>query len=128
MTTLWSTPSARRLAVGITLAALAACASVPAPLQDVAEAERAVQAAADANAATLAPAAYDQARGKLEAAKTALQAQEHLKARQLAEQALVDAELAEITARQQEAERAAAEIRTQIRAPAGPALAGRAGS
>jgi hypothetical protein len=128
MTTLWSTPSARRLAVGITLAALAACANVPAPLQDVAEAERAVQAAADANAATLAPAAYDQARGKLEAAKTALQAQEHLKARQLAEQALGDAELAEITAHQQEAERAAAEIRTQIRAPAGPALAGRAGS
>ena len=74
------------------------------------------------------PPRTSKARGKLEAAKSALQAQQHLKARQLAEQALVDAELAEITARQQEAARAAAEIRTQIREPAAPALPGSAGS
>ncbi|MGH6921178.1 MAG: DUF4398 domain-containing protein [Geminicoccaceae bacterium] len=96
------------------MAALAACASVPAPLQDVAAAERAVQAAADADAARLAPAAYDQARGKLEAAKTALQARQHLQARQLAEQALVDAELAGITARAEEAAQAAARLRAEI--------------
>jgi hypothetical protein len=36
--TLWSTPSGRRLLAMIALLALAACASVPAPVQDVAEA------------------------------------------------------------------------------------------
>jgi Domain of unknown function (DUF4398) len=113
--TLWSTPGARRLLVVIVLVALAACASVPAPVQDVAEAERAVQAAADADAGTLAPAEFEQARGKLEAAKNALLAQQHLKARQLAEQALVDAELAKVTAEAEAGTRAAAELRAQIR-------------
>ena len=96
---LWSTPSGRRLLAMIALLALAACASVPAPVQDVAEAERAVQAAADADAGTVAPAEFATARGKLEAAKSALQAQQHLKARRLAEQALVDAELAQVKAK-----------------------------
>jgi uncharacterized membrane protein len=113
--TLWSTPSGRRLLAMMALLALAACASVPAPVQDVAEAERAVQAAADAGAGTVAPAEFATARGKLEAAKSALQAQQHLKARRLAEQALVDAELAQVTAEAEEDARATTEIRAQIR-------------
>jgi Domain of unknown function (DUF4398) len=125
---LWSTPSARRLAVMITLLVVAACASVPPPLQEVAHAERAVQAAADADAGTLAPVELEKARGKLDAAKSALHEQQHLKARQLAEQALVDAELAEITARTRETARAAAEIQKQIGDAGAPALPGMADS
>jgi Domain of unknown function (DUF4398) len=119
--TLWSTPRVRRLAALTMLSALAACASVPAPLQDVANAERAVQEAAAADAETLAPAELDKARRKLEAAKGALAAQENLQARQLAEQALVDAELAEITASAEQAARTAAELRAQIGDPGGSA-------
>jgi hypothetical protein len=115
--TLWSTIGARRLAVVITLLVVAACASVPAPLQDVAEADRAVQAAADADAGSLAPAELEKARRKLDAAKSALQDQQHLKARQLAEQAVVDAELAQVTARAEAAARAAAEMRAQVGDP-----------
>ena len=117
----WSTFGARRLAVVFKLLLVAACASVPAPVQEVAEAERAVQAAAEADAGTLAPAELDKARRKLVAAKGALQAQQHLEARQLAEQAVVDAELARITARAEVAARAAAEIRAQIGDPGGAA-------
>jgi alanyl-tRNA synthetase len=119
--TLWSTPGVRRLAALTTLSALAACTSVPAPVQDVAEAERAVQEAAAADAEALAPAELDKARRKLEAAKSALAAQENLRARQLAEQALVDAELAEITAGAEQAARTAAELRAQIGDPGGSA-------
>lgn len=111
---LWSTPSARRLAAVITLSALAACASVPAPLQEVAHAERAVRAAADADALTLAPGELEKAHRKLDAAKVALQAQQHLQARQLAEQAVVDAGLATITARAEAAARSTAKIRAQM--------------
>jgi Domain of unknown function (DUF4398) len=119
---LWSTPGGRRLLAMIALLTLAACTSVPAPVQDVAEAERAVQAAADAGAETVAPTEFKKARGKLEAAKSALQAQQHLKARQLAEQALVDAELAQVTAEAEAGARAAAEIRAQIRSLGGSSL------
>jgi hypothetical protein len=126
--TFWGTIGARRLALVSTLCVLAACASVPAPLQEVADAERAVQAAADADAGILAPAEFEKARGKLDAAKAALQAQQHLQARQLAEQAMVDAELAGITARTEEAERSAAAIRAQIGDPGGAAVRPAAGS
>jgi hypothetical protein len=116
-----STASARRLAVATFLAALAACTTVPAPVQEVAEAEHAVQAAAATDAETLAPTEFNRARHKLEEARSALQAGQHLRARQLAEQAVVDAELAQITARMQETERAAAEIRVKMRDPGAPA-------
>ena len=113
----WSTVGARRFALMSTLLVLAACASVPAPVHEMAEAEQAVQAATDADAESLAPAEIDQARRKLEAARSALQAQEHLQARQLAEQAVVDAELAQVTARAEAAARSAAKMRAQIGDP-----------
>jgi hypothetical protein len=100
----------------------AACESVPAPVQDMAAAERAVQAAADAGAGSLAPAELEQARRKLDAARSAMQGQQHDKARRLAEQTVVDAELAQVTARAEEAARAAAAMRAQIGDPARAAL------
>jgi Domain of unknown function (DUF4398) len=108
---------AGRLAAVIMLAVLAACTTVPAPVQELAEAEHAVQAASAGDAMTLAPAEVDKARRKLEAARSALRAQDHTLARRLAEQAVVDAELAQITARAEETERAAAAIETQIGDP-----------
>jgi hypothetical protein len=105
----------------IALAMLTACASVPAPLQQVAEAEHAVQEAAAANAATLAPAELGKAQGKLDAARSALHAGDHVKARQLAEQAVVDGEMAQITARSEETARAAADLRAQLRTLGEPA-------
>lgn len=108
---------ARRLAAVLMLAVPAACTTVPAPVQELAEAEHAVQAASASDAVTLARAEVDKARRKLEAARSALQAQDHTLARRLAEQAVVDAELAQITARAEETERAAAAIETQIGEP-----------
>jgi hypothetical protein len=116
-----SIPSAWALAAMIALAMLTACASVPAPLQQVAEAEHAVQEAAAANAATLAPAELGKAQGKLDAARSALRAGDHVKARQLAEQAVVDGEMAQITARSEETARAAADLRAQLRTLGEPA-------
>jgi hypothetical protein len=113
--TLRSTIAVRRLALMSTLLALAACANTPAPVQEMAAAERAVQVAADADAETLAPVEFEKARRKLAAASSALQAQDHLEARQLAEQAVADAELAQVTASLREAERAATDLRVQIR-------------
>jgi hypothetical protein len=117
-----STIGARRVALMSILLVLAACASVPAPVQDMAAAEHAVQAAVDAGAASLAPLEIDSARRKLDAAKSAMQAQQHGKARQLAEQAVVDAELAQITARAEAAARKAASLRAQLGDPPGAAL------
>jgi hypothetical protein len=126
--TLRGTINAGRLALISTLLVLAACASLPAPTHEVADAERAVQAAAEADAGILAPVELDKARRKLDAAKGALQEQQHLEARQLAEQAVVDAELAQITARAEVAARSAAEIRAQIGDPGRSAMRPAAGS
>jgi hypothetical protein len=113
--TLWSTPGSGRLAALAALLVLAACASAPAPVQEVADAERALQAASAADAGNLAPAAFDKARQKLAAARSALQGGEHVRARRLAEQALVDAEVAQAAAEAEEAARAEAGMRAQIR-------------
>jgi hypothetical protein len=126
--TLWGTIGTRWPALMSTLLVLAACASVPAPVHEVADAERAVEAAADADAGILAPAELETARRKLDAARSALLAQQHLKARQLAEQAVVDAELAQVTARAEAAARSAAEMRAQIGDPGRAALRPAAGS
>ena len=112
--TLWSTRRSGRLTAAAALLLLVACASAPPPVQEMADAGRALQAAAAADAESLAPAAFDKARQKLEAAKTALQAGEHLRAHRLAEQALVDAEVAQAAADAEKAARAAAALRAQI--------------
>jgi hypothetical protein len=122
MTRLSDRGSGRRPALAIALCMLAGCTSVPAPVQEVAGAERAVQAAGAADAASLAPAELEKARGKLEAARRALAAREHARARQLAEQAVVDAELARITAGAEQAAQTAAGIRAQIGDATEPAM------
>jgi Domain of unknown function (DUF4398) len=96
------------------LLGLAGCASGPAPEREVAAAEVAVEGAEEANAAARAPAPYALARDKLERAREAMGEGENEEARRLAEEALVDADLAEARARSQVAQENAAELRASI--------------
>ena len=93
---------------------LAACASDPAPEAEVAAAEVAVDQAEQANAPAQASGPYELARDKLQRARDAMEDGENIEARLLAEQALVDAQLAEAQARSEVARQNAAELRASI--------------
>ena len=98
-------------------ALVAACGSTPPPPVDtVSAAQTAVTAAEQVNAATLAPAELDRARDKLLRAQAAIQRDRNVEARRLAEQAAVDARLAETRARAVQAEQNAAQLRTGLEA------------
>jgi hypothetical protein len=106
---------ARRILIGAgMLLGLAACASGPAPDAEMAAAELALGQAEDADAAARAPAPYALARDKLERARAAMADGEDIEARRLAEQALVDAQLAEAAARSTIARENAEELRQSI--------------
>jgi hypothetical protein len=96
-------------------AALAACASSN-PLADekIAVAKASVQRAEGSGAPELAPVELAAARDKLARAEQANTARNLLPATQLAEQANVDAELAEATAQQQRSHKAAMEFDTSM--------------
>ena len=101
------------IAIGIALS-LAACAGTPAPEAEMARADLAVNQAEDAAAATHAPGPYALAQDKLERAHEAVADGDNLEARRLAEQAAVDAELAEAQARSAVARQNAQELRANI--------------
>ena len=92
------------------LTVLAACANEPPPHQEIAAADLAVQTADTSIARSLASEELGSASWKLDEARAALAAGQHEQARRLAEQALVDAELADAKARATAAERRAAEL------------------
>jgi Domain of unknown function (DUF4398) len=96
------------------LVGVAACASGPAPDAEMGAAELALSQAEDAEAAARAPAPYALARDKLERARGAMADGENIEARRLAEQALVDAQLAEAEARSAVARENAAQLRQSI--------------
>jgi hypothetical protein len=103
------------MTAGVTMVfGLAACTSGPAPEREVAAADVAVENAEEANAAARAPGPYALARDKLERAREAMGDGENEEARRLADEALVDAELAEARARSQVAQENAAEVRTSV--------------
>jgi hypothetical protein len=93
---------------------MTACSGTPAPIDVLAAADLAVRKA-EVTAATHAGAELRQARAKLDAAQLAMQADQHETARRLAEQALVDAEVAEARARAEIARRTVTEIRRRAR-------------
>ena len=97
------------------VAALAACASSN-PLADekIAVAKASVQRAEGSGAPELAPVELSAARDKLARAEQANTARNLLPATQLAEQANVDAELAEATAQQERSHKAAMEFDTSM--------------
>ena len=94
--------------------ALAACASGPVPLEQLAVAKESVQRAEQAGATELAPVEMSTARDKLQRAQLAAQNHEGQNATRLADQANVDAQLAEATAREHKSHQADMELEASL--------------
>lgn len=91
--------TAAQLVLATTAASLlVACASVPPPKEQMAVAEAAVKHASTTNTSDNAAGQLQIAVGKLDAARTAMTAKDYVRARQLAEQVEVDAQVAELHA------------------------------
>ncbi|RZU03125.1 uncharacterized protein DUF4398 [Rivibacter subsaxonicus] len=103
------------LVSGVSILAIA-CASTPAPTEHVAVASSAVSRAVSAGGNEAAPAEMRTARDKLDRAKLAMAAKEYDQARVLAQEAQVDARLAEAKATSSKASKAADEVRQASRA------------
>ncbi len=101
---------------------LAACASTPIPNEKLAVAKASVQRAESSGAPELAPVEMAVARDKLARAEKAAAAREAEPAAQLADQANVDARLAEATAEQQRSRKAAMEFDANMQALRGESL------
>ena len=97
------------LAVGAALLA-AACASAPPPTDQLAVSTAAVASAVSAGSGQFAAADLKMARDKLDRANLAMTANDHVLARSLAEEAQVDARLAEARANSAKAQKAADEL------------------
>lgn len=95
----------------LTLALMACATQAPPPTQEVALSRAAVEAAARAGAAELAPAELTIARQKQAMAETAMGQQQHDRALLLSREVQVDALLAESKARSTRATKAADELR-----------------
>lgn len=115
----------------LALGMLAACGSDPAPRQDLGSAQQAVSLARAQEAPQYAPKAYDKANGKLAQAQAALKKGDHVRARRLADEAAVDAELAQATAESaknraelNEIKRSIEKLKSQVQAMAAPPTAG----
>jgi hypothetical protein len=96
------TTHARILPLALTLAAglvvLGGCASTPAPTEQIAVAEAAVQRASTTSTSDNAAAELKVATNKLASARQAMASKDYELARRLAEQAEVDAEVADLRA------------------------------
>lgn len=112
--------SARSIKGGVVAAAamlaLAACASSPIPNEKIAVAKDSVRRAEQAGAPELAPVELSTARDKLQRAEKAAADHDAQPATMLAEQANVDAQLAEATAREHSSRKAAAELEASLQA------------
>lgn len=94
--------------------AMAGCASTPAPYAQMTSAKVAIQEADSAGAGTLAPLELRNANKKLAEARQAFDGKQYDRARRLAEEAQVDAKLAETRARTAKAQQAVDELRDSI--------------
>ena len=94
---------------------LAGCASKPLPVAEMAVSNAAVTQAANAGAAEFAPAELNAARDKLARANVAIAAKDPSTARWLADEALVDARLAEVKAEASRARKSAEAMQTSTR-------------
>lgn len=91
---------------------LAACASEAPPTAQLGASAQAVQNAERAGALQYAPVEFQSAREKLGAADNAMRADDRTKARRLAEEAQVDADLAAVRAQRATTQQAAGAVRT----------------
>ena len=95
---------------------LAACASSPIPSEKIAVAKASVQHAEQSGAAQLAPVELSTARDKLQRAEKAAADHDAQPATMLAEQADIDAQVAEATAQRHRAHQAATELDASLKA------------
>lgn len=103
------------IAVILAALVLAGCASKGvAPVESITGAELAVRSAAEGNATVHAPLELRIAEDKLNAAKQAVATEEYEKAKRLADEALVNARLAEEKSRAEKAKKSAEEMRESI--------------
>lgn len=108
----------RLLRYGITAASImfiSACASIPAPSEQMAVSKAAVSSANSAGGNEFAPLELKTAMEKMDRAERAMTEEDYLLARQLAEQAQVDAQLAAATARSSKAQKAANALQEDTR-------------
>jgi hypothetical protein len=104
------------LGVPFVLAALsvAGCSTVSPPKDSVAAADLAVKEANKSKAPQYSPLELRKAMDKLDEAKRAMTKKEYVQARRLAEEALVDAQLAEAKAASEDARRTASDVRQSL--------------
>lgn len=108
--------SGGRVALVVSMALWAvACATNPAPVEQMAAAQRAVSQAATAGGNEFAPLQMQAARDHLMRAQAAMTASEFDLARKLSQEAGVDAQLAESKVRSAKAQQAAVELREDRR-------------
>lgn len=101
------------LMVSLSLASamlLVGCASTPAPVEQMALSREAVSNATSAGGNEFAPVQLNSAIEKMDAAERAMEKKDYVRARQLAEQAEADAQLAATMARSAKAKKAADEL------------------
>jgi hypothetical protein len=103
-------------ACAVVITALTACVSGPVPLEQLAVAKASVQRAEQAGATELAPVELSTARDKLQRAEQAAQNHQGQVATRLADQANVDAQLAEATAREHKSHQAEMELQASLQA------------
>jgi DNA repair ATPase RecN len=101
---------------GAALLALTACATSPIPNEKIAVARASVQRAEQSGAQEAAPVELSTARDKLQRAEKAVADHDAEPATMLAEQANVDAELAEATAQQHRSHKAEMELEASLQA------------
>lgn len=95
-------------------AALAGCSTAAPPRENVAAADLAVKRALDSRASESAPLDLRLAVDKLDRAKVAMSQKDYIRARRLAEEALVDAQVAEAKSGSDQARRAAVEAQQTL--------------
>jgi hypothetical protein len=103
------------LALATSLAIVAGCASVPEPTDKMAVAEAAIVRASTSGTSVDAARELQLATDKLTAARQAMSSKEYERAGQLAEQATVDAQVAEIHAQSARSRKAAQETQDAAR-------------
>jgi hypothetical protein len=102
-------------AAAIFMAGCASAPSVPAPTEQMAVSRAAVNNASSAGGNEFAPIQLKSAMEKMDAAERAMGEKNYARAKLLAEEALVDAKLAEATARSAKAQKAAEALREDNR-------------
>ncbi len=104
-----------QLATALAVLFLAGCASTPAPTAELAVSTAAVARAVSAGGSDLSSMEMRNARDKLDRANLALAAKDHDRARMLAQQSQVDAQLAQAKAESTKARKAADELQESNR-------------